>query len=102
MNILIIFLLGIGFSLIVIPIIQSFTDIIYLFSELIKAKISVAITKYNVQITELSNPAEEVRTNAVGFSIPDESDEELYDDDEEENKDKKTNKFQNFNRKIGF
>ena len=67
------FLLGILFICVVLPICESITSTICVGIEVIKAKFSVKITKYNSEISQLDNPI----VHPVGFQyIPTEEDEE--------------------------
>lgn len=96
MTTLTIFLLGILFAVIGLPFIQGISDIIYALFELVKAKISIKITKYAVIINDLKTKLEPIQTNAVGFDMSGKSEEIEYDEEYEENKMKKSN------RRVGF
>ena len=69
------FILGVIFSLMIIPIIDGITSLVLTFLEMLKSYISIIIMKNNHKI---QNP-EEVKTNTIGFVITKEEEEEAND-----------------------
>lgn len=60
------FILGICFGTIGIPLLSAIGDAIVYSSELLKAKMGIKITEYNVKINDLNVPQTETR--AIGFA----------------------------------
>ena len=89
---------GVIFIILLLPIMQDISDVIHTLCEVIRAKMSVWITKSNVEITELNNKMEGSETNLIGFQTPNDND--TYDDDDDDDseyEDKCVDK-----RKVGF
>lgn len=101
MSDLYIFLIGIIFSLLILPIISCISDIIYTLSELIKTKMSVTISRDSLKITEISNEVNELNTedntNTIGFKYPTQEYIEYENDDCRLKNTSKINK-----NKVGF
>lgn len=70
------FYLFLGFLL--NPIIQISVDLLETFAELIKARISVKIMKYNVEITKIKESLEATSVHNIGFALPKKEEEEDY------------------------
>ena len=66
--------------LLILPIIQSLTDLILTSIEVLKVGLNVKIMSGNVEIEKLQNESEPVKTQAIGFEVPDEYEDE-YDED---------------------
>ena len=62
------------------PIGDSLISVIVAFFEMVKGKIAVKTTEYNVQIKKLANENSSSSIHAIGFTTPDYEEEE--DDDE--------------------
>lgn len=76
------FLLGVVFVAVGMPMLQTIGDIILTFSEAIKAKIAISITKSDKKMSEISSP--EGGGYAIGFHYEPEQEEEEFEDEEEE------------------
>lgn len=76
------FLLGVVFTTIGMPLLQTIGDIVLTFSEAVKAKIAISITKSDKKMSEISSP--EGGGYAIGFHYEPSSEEEEYEDEEEE------------------
>ena len=88
---LIYFTIGVAFIILAVPIMQSITEVICTFCEVLKAQMSISISKSSVKIQDMSDSLQPCNTNVIGFKAS-ETIEEDYDDEE----DKLTN------RKVGF
>lgn len=104
MNILEIFVCGIIFTLIVMPILQNLSEILDGLSDLIKSIILKRATKYAIEIVKMKKEIEPSQTQAIGFQIPPE---EQYLDDEEFEEDDIEDKcnnivFNKLSRRVGF
>ena len=70
------FVVGIIFTLVIFPVLDSFTSLILSFFEMIKSYLAIVITRNNDRMRE------EPPTHALGFSLPEEDEGETkYDDD---------------------
>jgi hypothetical protein len=76
------FLCGVIFALLIIPLLSCIGEWIYSLSEIIKSKCNIIITKNNVTTSNLNTKLEKSCTNAIGFKIN--SEEEYSEDDGEE------------------
>lgn len=81
MNPLIYFICGIVFVVLIMPILQGFSDFIYTKFEVYKSNMSVKITENNFKISKLNMELEPQSTHAIGFHVEDDY---LYDDYEED------------------
>ena len=72
------FILGVGFTLVIMPAMQCLGDIVMTVAEDIKARIAISITKSNKKISETSGEG----GYAIGFQY--EPTEECYEEDEDE------------------
>jgi len=104
MNILAIFVCGIIFTLIVMPILQNLSEILDGLSDLIKSIILKRATKYAIEIVKMKKEIEPSQMQAIGFQMPLE---EQYLDDEESEEDDTEDKgnnivFDKLSRKVGF
>lgn len=76
------FIIGIIFALLIIPILQVLADIIFTTCEVIKGKMSVIITRSNVEVHKLNMEVQDDNHQLMGFQIPSEEqdiEEEVYD-----------------------
>lgn len=96
MEYLLMFVFGIVFSFIVVPILQVLSDLLFTFSEVLKGKMSISITKSNVEASLIANQTQENNTHAIGFSTEDCV--EYYEDEYEDC----NSRFTSNKGKIGF
>ena len=87
-SLLLIFICGILFIVGFLPIFENIVEVICLFVERTKGKLSKDISIVNKEISELNEAEEPICTNAIGFEVPTESE---YFDCDDKNK-----------RKVGF
>ena len=68
-----IFLLGVVFAFIVVPLLQVLSDLLFTVNEVLKAKMSVFIAKLNNEIQKINSELEQNETVAIGFQVPNET-----------------------------
>ena len=73
--IIFLFILGIIFIAFIYPIGDSLSDLIITFLEMVKGKLAVKLAEYNTQIEKLQNQ-EQQNTQAIGFTIPENKEED--------------------------
>jgi len=95
MEYLSIFIFGLIFAFVGIPILQIISDLLFTWCEVVKSKASVVITEANADINRLNAEFSEVNTDVIGFQAPDDV-EYVYEDEEEDCC------RENLNKKIGF
>lgn len=92
-------LIGVGIGIIsiilLIPLIQNIQDCLYALCQTLISWLNVRITYNNAQAQEIQAQFEQQNVNAVGFETSNE--EAYYDDDDEDNKCKMSEKH-----KLGF
>jgi hypothetical protein len=90
-------LCGVVFVILALPILQTLSDLIISFGEVIKAKMNISISQSNQKVMDISNKNKKNSLDMIGFQS--EPKLEYYDDedDDEEYEDELSNK-----RKIGF
>ena len=76
------FIAGILFYIVVQPLLESFTELVQVKLEAVKAKYAVQVTKMNKEVRDLQKPEEEISTHVIGFRMPDDEEEELEEDDD--------------------
>jgi ABC-type Na+ efflux pump permease subunit len=90
------FIAGITFIILILPLLQGLSDIFVVSIEVFKAKQGVKIANYNSQVVEINSRLEPSSPQAIGFQMSNEEP-EFIDDEEEDNR--STVKL---NNKIGF
>lgn len=73
--IIFLFILGIIFIAFIYPIGDSLSSLIITFLEMVKGKLAVKLAEYNTQIEKLQNQ-EQQNTQAIGFTIPENKEED--------------------------
>ena len=73
------YILGMVTAICMIPIMESFTELIQMLLEVPKGMLSKKVIKINNEIQDLQAESEPVSTSCIGFEIPSESD-DFYDD----------------------
>ena len=102
MNILAIFIFGVLFTMIAMPILQNLSEILDGLSDLLKSIILKHATKYAIEIVKMKKEIEPSQINAIGFQMPEEI-EYCDDDDGGENEYKCKQRVSNkLSRKVGF
>lgn len=79
------YILGMVTTICIIPILESFTELIQMLLEIPKGTLSKKVITINNEIQDLQAESEPVSTSCIGFEIPSESD-DYYDDDYEDKK----------------
>lgn len=75
------FILGILFIEVLIPTIEALAIVIVTFLEMLKGKLNMTISNYNIQIQKLADELEPQSSNAIGFVV---SNNETYEEEEED------------------
>ena len=78
-----IFLIAIGFAWVGFPLAQAIGDLFLTIVDVVKVKLSVAIAKCNLKIQQIQGELEPSATSAIGFSAPEEYDEEEWEGEPE-------------------
>lgn len=107
MTLLLCFLGGIVFLVFVLPVLQSYAEVITTACEVSKSKMHVMITKNNVKITKLNTEMEMESAHthpieAIGFNASEAPEYYDEDDDDGDEDDYKTKKSIRKTRPIGF
>lgn len=76
MSELTVFLIAIGFAWVGFPVAQAIGDLFLTFIDVLNAKLSVIISTQNLRIQRIQDEIEPSATSAIGFSAPEEYDEE--------------------------
>jgi len=92
MHDIILFVAGVIFIILALPVIQTISDIICTFGQWILSAMNVKVTKNNIKVQDLNDSVEPTSAQAIGFQAP--LSEEDYDDEEEPD-----NKMK---QKVGF
>lgn len=92
MHDILIFIAGVAFVILMLPIAQSISDMVCGFCQWIISSLNVKVTRNNVEVQDLNNSVEPTNAQAIGFQMPNEL--EYYDDDEEPDNENK--------QKVGF
>lgn len=79
------YILGMVTTICIIPIMESFTELIQVMMEIPKGILSKKVITINNEIQDLQAESEPIGTNCIGFEIPSESD-DYYDDYEDKKK----------------
>ncbi len=79
------YILGMVTAICMIPIMESFTELIQMLLEVPKGMLSKKVIKINNEIQDLQAESEPVSTSCIGFEIPSESD-DFYDDYDDKKK----------------
>lgn len=75
------FILGILFIEVLIPTIEALAIVIVTFLEMLKGKLNMTISNYNIQIQKLADELEPQSSNAIGFVV---NNNETYEEEEED------------------
>lgn len=78
---LIFFILGIIFIELIIPVIEALTIVIVTALEVVKGKLNMIISNYNIQIQKMADELEPENTHAIGFVV---QNNELEEEEEDE------------------
>lgn len=78
---LIFFILGIIFIELIIPIIEALTIVIVTALEVVKGKLNMTISNYNIQIQKMAEELEPENTHAIGFVVQNNEPEEEEEDE---------------------
>lgn len=81
MHDIILFVAGVLFVILALPVIQTISDIICTFGQWLLSALNVKVTKNNVKIQDMNDSLEPTSAQAIGFQAP--LYEEDYDDEEE-------------------
>ena len=98
MHDIILFVAGMLFVILALPVIQTISDIICTLGQWVLSALNVKVTKNNVKVQDLNDSIEPTSAQAIGFQSPLSSD-DYYDDDEDPDEDKMNSKNKN---KVGF
>lgn len=79
------YILGMVTAICMIPIMESFTELVQVMMEIPKGILSKKVIVINNEIQDLQAESEPISTNCIGFEAPSESD-DFYDDDYEDKK----------------
>lgn len=78
---LIFFILGIIFIELIIPVIEALTIVIVMALEVVKGKLNMTISNYNIQIQKMAEELEPENTHAIGFVVQNNEPEEEEEDE---------------------
>ncbi len=78
---LIFFILGIIFIELIIPVIEALTIVIVTALEVVKGKLNMTISNYNIQIQKMAEELEPENTHAIGFVVQNNEPEEEEEDE---------------------
>lgn len=75
------FILGIIFIELIIPVIEALTIVIVTALEVVKGKLNMTISNYNIQIQKMAEELEPENTHAIGFVVQNNEPEEEEEDE---------------------
>lgn len=78
---LIFFILGIIFIELIIPVIEALTIVIVTALEVVKGKLNMTISNYNIRIQKMAEELEPENTHAIGFVVQNNEPEEEEEDE---------------------
>lgn len=78
---LIFFILGIIFIELIIPVIEALTIVIVTALEVVKGKLNMIISNYNIRIQKMAEELEPENTHAIGFIVQNNEPEEEEEDE---------------------
>lgn len=78
---LIFFILGIIFIELIIPVIEALTIVIVTALEVVKGKLNMIISNYNIRIQKMAEELEPENTHAIGFVVQNNEPEEEEEDE---------------------
>jgi len=90
MHDIILFVAGVIFIILALPVIQTVSDIICTFGQWVLSAMNVKVTKNNVKVQDMNDSLEPTSAQAIGFQAPPEI--EYYDDEDPESEDKLNSK----------